>query len=149
MSTQTCPISDIDVMALLMPKDRARLMQPGDVIPKSLEAGFDILGQLDYDWIWLLESGHEIKGILVASPCHGCALVWRLVVSPDAGTVAVVRLLRRFARDIRERGLKGYLTLLSPQKDTETRLKAIVEKLGGKGYGEFTLMASGLPKENV
>ena len=149
MSTQSANLQ-VDVMAFLLPKDHhARLLRPGETIPASLNAGFDMLGKIDPNWIWILESQGEIRGILVASDCHGCAFVWRLVVSPGMGNVAVIRLLRRFAMDIRERGLKGYLTLLSAENDTETRLKGIVEKLGGKSGGQFTLMASWLPKENI
>lgn len=143
-----CP-KPFNVLEFLRLKDHARLLRKGEKIPVGLEAGFDILGQIDHNWIWVMESHGEIKGVLVASPCHGCAFVWRLVIAPDMDNVAVIRLLRQFAKDIREMGLKGYLTLLGSASATETRIKAIVEKLGAKAYGDYTIMASRLPKENV
>lgn len=150
MSTQACPKFDgFDVMAFLTPKDHTRLLREGETIPPSLEAGFDLLGKLDHNWIWVVEAGGEIKGVLVASPCHGCAFVWRVVIADGMANIAVIRLLRRFARDIRDRGMKGYITLLGSSSAVETRLRSIVEKLGAKAWGEYTIMASGLPKENV
>jgi hypothetical protein len=139
MSTQTANLQ-VDVMAFLMPQDHARLLRKGETIPASLEAGFEQLGKLDPDWIWVVQSGREIKGVLLACPCHGAAFVWRIAIAPDLDNVAVLRLLRRFLSDLKQRGVKGYLTIVDPKVATQTRLMELIRKGGGQVVGNYTLM---------
>ena len=138
MSTQAANLQ-FDVMSYLM-RDQVRLLGPTETIPASLDAGFELLGQLDRDWIWVIAGEGRVKGILLASPCHGAAFIWRLAVEPGLDNVAVVRLLRGFLRDIKSRGLVGYLTIVDAAKPIQKRLQGIIEKAGGKQHGEFTLM---------
>jgi hypothetical protein len=130
--------------------ERARLMRSGEVIPPSLEAGFDILNQLDPDWVWVLDVDGTIKGILVASPCHGAAMIWRIVVAPGSSQAALLRLLRAFLRDCRKRGLRGYLTFISLSREPEKRLAAILEHSGGRIFAKDMIMiASPIPRERL
>jgi hypothetical protein len=147
----TSPILDggIDIMAFLTPKEHARLLRQGETIPASLEAGFELLGQLDRDWIWILESQREIKGILLACPCHGAAFIWRIAIEHDVDNVGVVRLLRRFLSDLKKRGVKGYLTIVDAQVATQKRLARVIEKAGGTEVGQYTLMVGPTPKEFI
>jgi hypothetical protein len=147
MSTQSCP--NLDVMQFLLPKDHARLLRPGETIPENLEAGFELLVQLDCDWIWVLESDRKIKGVLLACPCHGAAFVWRIAVEPDVDNVGVVRLLRRFLSDLKQRGVKGYLTIVDAQVATQKRLAGVIRKAGGTEVGQYTLMVGSTPKEFI
>jgi hypothetical protein len=145
----TSPVSgNFDIMAVLA-MDRARLMREGEIIPASLDAGFDLLGSLDHDWIWVLDSGGEIKGVMVASPCHGTVFVWRIAIDPSVSNTGVIRLLRRFVGDIRKRGSVGYTTLVDASKPIQKRLMGIVEKAGGTKFGDYSLMASTLPREGL
>ena len=145
----TSPVlENFDIMAILA-MDRARLMREGEEIPPELEAGFEQLGKLDRDWVWVVESGGKIVGVLLACDCHGVAMIWRVAVLPGQSTMAVGRLLRRFLGDVRARGMVGYLTLVDASKSTQGRLQAIIEKAGGQKFGEFTLMASAMPRENI
>ena len=146
MSTETVKF---DVMSVLIPQDRARLMTPKDVIPVSLDAGFDLLGNLDREWIWILESDDKIKGVLVASPCHGTAFMWRLSVDPSVSKVGVLRLLRRFFGDLRRRGVKGYMTIIDPSTVTQGHLVKMLEKVGAVEIKKMTLFAGSLPKEGL
>jgi hypothetical protein len=139
MSTQTANLQ-VDVMSFLMPKDHARLLREGETIPATLEAGFELLGHLDRDWIWVLESDRQIKGVLLACPCHGAAFVWRIAIAPELDNVAVLRLLRRFLSDLKQRGVKGYLTIVDAQVATQKRLAGVIEKAGGTEVGQYTLM---------
>lgn len=147
MSTQTiCP--NIDVLSILS-RDRVRMLGPGETIPTSLEAGFELLGNLDRDWVWVLESGGEIKGVLLAAPCHGAAFIWRVAVEQGVEGWSIGKLLRRFLEDIKDRGLKGYLTIVDPSRDAQAQLKSIVERAGGKGFGQFELLVGPTPKEFI
>jgi len=127
----------------------ARLLRADESIPAGLEAGFEQLGRLDRESVWCLESDGEIKGVLLACPCHGTAFVWRLSLDPSLGNVSVIRLLRRFLTDIRKRGCVGYLTIVDTSKSVQARLKGIMEKTGGKACGFYELLASPLPKETL
>jgi hypothetical protein len=134
-------------MAFLMPKEKVRLLEPGETIPSEMDAGFDLLGQLDYNWIWVLEYGKEIKGILVASNFHGIAFLWRLKVLPGMSTTAALKLLKRFKRDCFKRGVTGYLTLVDFSTVTGKNLMSIVARCGGKDHGQVNLVGSPLPRE--
>jgi hypothetical protein len=147
VSVQTIPF---DIVAFFGKKERARLMRPKEVIPPELEAAFDILGQLDPDWVWVLDIDGKIRGVLVASPAHGVAMIWRIVVSPGASSMALGKLLRAFLRDCRARGVRGYLTVVSLAGESQARLAQIIEHAGGKKIEDgMTLYASPLPKENL
>lgn len=148
MSTQTI---EFDVVAFFSQKhEEARLMKAGEVIPSSLEAAFDILGMLDPEWVWVLAVDGLIKGVLIASPCHGAAALWRLSVEKGQSNMAVGRLLRAFLRDCRKRGVKGYLTFLTQGRPAEDRLASILEHSGGKKIkGGMVLYASPMPRETI
>jgi len=140
---------DFDVMQFLAPKDEARLLGPDEEIPAELEAGFDQLGKLDRNWVWVVQSDWKIKGVLLACPCHGTAVIWRLSLDPSLNNVAVVRLLRRFLSDIRARGMVGYMTIVDPAKEVQSRLKGIIEKAGGQSFGIYEMMVAPMPRGNI
>jgi GNAT superfamily N-acetyltransferase len=148
VSTQ---VADFDIVAFFgKRREAARLMRPGEVIPSSLEAAFDLLGQIDPDWVWVLDVDGTIKGVLVASPAHGVAVVWRVVVEPGASSMGLGKLLRAFLRTCRQRGIRGYLTMLSLSRETESRLAKILEHSGGKVVMEnMAMMVSRMPRENI
>jgi hypothetical protein len=139
----------VDVLAFLMPRDGVRNLRSGEVIPVSLDAGFDLLGDLDLDWIWVYESIGEIKGVLVASRCHGVAFIWRLAILPGQPHSVVIRLLRKFLHDLRERGIQGYMTLIDDSIPRQAKLLRIFEKAGGKTICTMKFLASGLPREGI
>jgi hypothetical protein len=134
-------------MAYLVPKDKIRLLEPGESIPSSMDAGFDLLGQLDHNWIWVLESGKEIKGVLVASNFHGLAFLWRLKVIPGTPKTSAFKLLKRFETDCRKRGVTGFLSLVDLSTDTGKQLLSIVERCGGKNHGLVSLIGSPIRRE--
>jgi hypothetical protein len=51
--------------------------------------------------------------------------------------------------DLRERGVIGILALVDPSKETQARLKGILEHIGGQQFGTYALMASPMPKEGL
>lgn len=142
MSTQTV---QIDVLQFLMPRDRVRHPKPYEEIPRSLDAGFEQLGKLDTEWAWVLESQGEIKGIILACPCHGTAFIWRVAVMPGLENTAIVRLLRGFLGDMRKRGVKGLLTIIDPKVRQQSRLKRVLERIKGKGFGTYELVVAPMP----
>lgn len=147
MSTAICP--NLDVLAYLVPPNGARKIRADEEIPASLEAGFEQIGNLDRDWVWVWVSQSEIRGVLLASPCHGTAFIWRVSVLPGEKQWAVGSLLRRFLSDCKNMGLKGYLTIIDPLVDSQAQLKSIIERAGGKQFGNYELMAAPTPKENL
>jgi hypothetical protein len=140
---------DFDVMQFLAPKDEARLLGPDEEIPTELEAGFDQLGKLDRNWVWIVQSDWKIKGVLLASPCHGSAFVWRVSLLPGLDKTAILRLLRRFVSDIRKRGVIGIITILDAATPTQAALKGILERVGGCKFGDYELVVAPIPKEGV
>lgn len=130
---------------LLNPPEVVSLWQ-GEDIPASLGVGFDALGKLDADWIWVAKKGGTVVGVILASPCHGAAAIWRVAVTEEASRVCVIRLLRSFLRDIRSRGCVGYVTLIQP---AQYHLAEIMRKTGAISFGSFVLLASPMPKEGL
>lgn len=126
-----------------------RLLRHGESLPESFELGFAHLGALDPSWCWVVERGGAIEGCLLASPCHGTALIWRLVLIPGAPLSSLTRLLRAFLRDCRARGLAGYMTLVDEGVDAQGKLKKIMERAGAKVAARgWTLMASPVPERS-
>ena len=135
------------VQTLLGNRPNVRTLASTDVLPASFELGFDQLGQLDPQWVWVAERHGQIEGCIVASPCHGVALVWR--VTALRGGV-LLPLLRQFMRDCRTRGMMGYMTLVDSAVPSQAKLRRIVERNGGGTRGPaLTLMASPLIREGV
>lgn len=115
-----------------------------DIIPLALEAGFDRLNRLDYEWIWVIEDEGSIRGILIAAPCHGCVWVYRLACLPNTPTIQLIKLLRTFLHDIKQRGNVGLLTFLDPKRQTESKLERILRRLGGKTNGPYRVVSATL-----
>jgi hypothetical protein len=131
-----------EIVMAVLDKRRIRNMRPGEVLPEKFEVGFDQLGRLDHNWVWIAERRGQIEGCIVASPCHGVALIWRLV--SFAGSAGMLPLCRRFMKDCKARGIRGYLTLVDPEVKTQARLMRVILRGKGKVAGTFHLMASPL-----
>lgn len=128
-------------------KPKARLMRAGDIIPESFEIGFDKLGQLDYDWIWVVERYGKIEACLVAGPCHGIAFIYRLAMIPGTPAISLLKLMRSAAREAKRRGVRGLILMLDPKQPTQAKLKAMMMKWGGtKLDREHEVVACVLPR---
>jgi hypothetical protein len=132
--------------------EKARLMRSGEVIPPELEAAFDLTGQLDSNWVWVLDTDGIIKGVLIASPAHGVVMIWQISIAKDASNLALARLLRRFLADCRTRGMRGLLTIVNLAGDSQRRLADIILKSHPMARiiePSMALLASPLPKEGL
>lgn len=137
-------------MLELLTKANVRQMRASDRMPPELRMGFDLLGKLDTDWIWVVEEGGLIRGVLVAAPCHGVAMIYRLALVPGTPLGSLTALLRRFLGDLRARGIRGYLTFVDPESKIQGKLKRIIERAGGQQIGApHVVMAAPLPKETL
>jgi hypothetical protein len=144
MTTQ--PIIHDNVLQWLTPATRVRHLYPGEQIPSTLNIGFDILGQLDPEWIWVTEFAGELTGILMASPCHGMAIIWRLQIIPGLPSTNLLRMLRVFKSTLHKRGFKGYMVIVDETREEESSLARIVTKLGGQAVKNgLTLLAAPMP----
>ena len=127
-----------------------RLMQSTDRLPADFDIGFDQLGDLDASWVWVSLRQGTITGVLVASPCHGVALIWRLAVRPSESVSTLFKLLRTFLKAIRERKMKGYITWVNPEVETQAKLKDIILKAGGALEQQgFEFLVAPLARENI
>ena len=101
------------------------------MIPQELLEG-ENWAPLDIDpkWLWLVKEDDEVVGLLLAANCHGLALILRIKTVADAPQNTVLRLLRRFIRDIRERGCLGYVSYLDVMKPEEAALSRIAYRAG-------------------
>jgi hypothetical protein len=148
MSAATCPNLDaINVMAFLAPKATARLLNTGEKIPADLDQDWEMV-KLDPDWVWVVESGGQVRGLLVAANFHGTAFILRLKVLPEVGNMGVVRLLRRFKSDCKNRGVSHFLTLADLTTATGRQLKRIVVRCGGMDAGMYNLMCGPLGRRD-
>lgn len=119
---------------------RVRQMRPGESLPPSFELGFDQLGKLDPEWVWIADRLGTPVGCLVASPCHGVAIVWRLV-SQDGR--CLWRLLHSFNRSLHGRGYVGYMTMLDPEIPMQVRLQRLITRSGGRvADGRYLVIAA-------
>ena len=136
----------MNVLELLMASG-VRNYRAGDVIPPELKAGFELIGKLDADWVWVVEEEGQFSGVLIAAPCHGTAVVYRLAVLPGTRVGLLFKLLRAFLADTRERGCVGYITFVDPNIPAQAKLKRIIERTGGlAGAANLVMMGSPMPK---
>lgn len=129
----------------LKPASGVRNLYPWESIPAYMDAGFERLDKLDRNWAWGIFEGGEMMGLLLASPCHGAAALWRIKVLPGVRNGAY-RLLKKFVIDCRQRGIRGFITIADLETETGMKLKSIVERCGGKAFGNVTLLSAPLPK---
>lgn len=116
------------VSDMIVGKTIIRQMHKGEPLPASFELGFDQLGQVDENWVWVAEQYGRLVGCIMASPCHGTAIVWR-VVSSDMK--CLLAMLRFFLKECKNRGLRGCMALIDPQIDAQRKLKSIMQRTGG------------------
>jgi hypothetical protein len=86
---------------------------------------------LDPDWVWLAKYGDRIDGFLAAAPCHGIAMVVRLVLRPEADSWTLPLLLRQFRNDALARGYNGFFAYMDPKRKEEFFIMKMVVKMGG------------------
>lgn len=120
-----------------------------EIIPPELEAGFEQLGNLDREWVWVLGGPGCIRGVLLACPCHGAAFIWRVALLPDAGRAEIFSLLRGFLKEMRERKVQGIITILDPKVETQAKFKSILERIKGETFGTYELVVAKTPEEFV
>jgi hypothetical protein len=145
---QLTQVDSVTAMLMQFPES-VRLLKKGEYLPASLEVGLDLLGKIDPDWIWIATRLGLVTGVLAASPCHGVAVIWRVIATEAASGTCVLRLLRRFLKDIKERQMLGYVVVLDQHKPIEMKLAEIVKRYGGKSFGSsFMVMASSLSEVN-
>jgi len=103
-------------------------------IPDALKEGENWpLLDIDPNWMWVSYDQEErVVGFLLACNCHGLVLLWRLKMLPSAPPTALLRLLRRFIRDIRRRGALGYMVMLDATRPEELELAKIAFRAGAK-----------------
>ena len=134
----------------VQPHAVVRLLRDGDVLPSAFDVGFDKLNAIDPNWCWIVERNSVLEGCLLASPCHGTAVIWRLAMIPGTSASSLLKLLRTFMRDMRRRGISGYITFVDENEPTQRKLKSLMERIGAKvGAKNWTLMASPIPREGV
>lgn len=134
----------------LLTETKIRNYREGDRFPPDLHVGFDLLGRLDGNWIWVVEEGGRIRGALVAAPCHGLAMVYRLALMKGTPLSRLTALLRRFVADLRARGIPGYFTFIDPGNPVQAKLKRVIERTGGKQVGALhAVMGAKLPREGI
>jgi hypothetical protein len=96
-------------------------------IPAALKEGENWqLLDIDPDWMWVAYDDDEnIVGFLIACNCHGLAMIWRLRMLKSAPPTSLLKLLRRFIKDVRRRGCVGYMAMLDLTRPEEQALARI------------------------
>lgn len=99
-------------------------------IPDALKEGesWQML-DLDLDWVWAAYDREDrMVGLLIAAPCHGLAMIWRVRMLPSAAPTALLSMFRKFIKDIRRRGFLGYMVGLDLTRPEEQALARIAFK---------------------
>ena len=120
-------------------------------IPDALKEGENWpLLDLDPDWVWVSYDGSgRVVGMLIAAPCHGLAFLWRIKILPGAPRWTLGSLLRRFFRDMRKRGVLGYIAFLDANRPEEQALLRIAFKAGGMYVTATTLVCGSVNAKHV
>jgi hypothetical protein len=124
----------------------ARHLSPWESLSSELSRGLERLGELDFHWTWVASDGSRILGVLVAAPVHGIALVLKLNMALEAPKTAIIPLLRLFLRDMKERGVKGYLTWFDPSREAEKKFIRIAQRAGETMSWDAKVVAGKIPK---
>jgi len=125
-----------------------RNLRPADVIPPEFEVGFERLGKLDYDWIWVIERYGVIDGCIVAAPCHGIAFVYRVAMRKDVPKTLLRKLIYGALKDAKARGVVGMMTFLDPSVPVQLKLKKLLVSWGGNVSVPHEVVGSRLPGRN-
>ena len=154
MSAATNVISGADMLAAILAhrtRVTVRLARPGDTFPPEWGLGFDSLRSLDPDWLWVAERSGVPLGAVLASPCHGTAVIWRVVAPGPDSALVTRRLLHAFLRDICRRNLLGYIAMLNLDVPTQRKLARIIQRAGGSSSptSNLTIMAGPIPPEAI
>ena len=128
-----------------------RFARPGERFPAAWELGFDQLGTLDPEWLWVAERAGTPLGCVLASHAHGVAVIWRVVAPGPDSALVTRRLLHAFLRDLRYRGLRGYVAMLNLDVPTQRKLARIIQRAGGSASPttNLTVMAGPIPPEAI
>ncbi len=118
-------------------------MCPWETLPPELDMGFDKLGKIDPHWVWVIRSPEgRIIASLLASSCHGSVFILRVSVLPQSPVTTLMRLFHTFINDMRALGMTGMFTVLGP---TEAQLGSILRRVGGKEFGNVSVVAAPIP----
>jgi hypothetical protein len=133
-------------MLALVSKEGVRHATALDYLP--LWYGETLLPQPDYDWIWVVQRDSRIQGVLVGAPCHGVAMVLRLINFTDDPTV-VRQLLREAGREARARGYRTYFIIGNPKRPEEASLLQAAERFGAGIERDPHMVAAGSIPEKL
>ena len=110
-----------------------RLRHRGEILPDGLKTEFELLGQVDHNWHWLIEHNGEVIAQILASNCHGMLLILRMTRIPVTTFIPptwAMLALRRVLRDAKERGCLGFMVMLEDRHPVEAKLMRIAQKAG-------------------
>lgn len=99
-------------------------------VPPALMAGFEAW-KIDTDWQWVLVYDGKVVAQLLTSNMHGMLYMIRISSLPEAPKGWALRLFRAVIREVRDRGLIGYMVLLCDDTKAQLRLMRIVQRHGG------------------
>ena len=101
-------------------------------IPDSLKEGENWpLLDIDPDWVWVVHEEERIVGMLIAAPCHGIVMIWRIKMAKSASPTSLLRLFRTFIKDIRRRRCLGYMAMVDVTRPEEQALMRIAFRAKG------------------
>ena len=83
--------------------------------------------KLDPEWVWVLEQDEGICGFILASPCHGIAIIMVVKMKQGFGRF-LPRLMRGFMKGCQDRGIKGYMSYVNANNDAQLQLLRIAKK---------------------
>lgn len=108
----------------------------------------DIGPSPDPDWVWLLIRDGAIAGLLVACPCHGIALIMR-VIALGIHEGVTLPLLRAAAQEVKNRGYEYFAVIADPTRPSERRLAELARQVGGKEYPTAHILVMGRIPETL
>jgi len=107
---------------------------PYDSLTGIAWEGMEHLANPDWVWVQVDDYGRVVAGLAVA-PAHGLVIVLRLWATPDASYMAIRKLLRAAATELRERDIRGWMVMLEASRISELKLSRLALRFGGKAQG--------------
>jgi len=117
----------------------ARTLRTGEILPTSLNTGFDSVSQIDPAWIWVIDGERGIESALVAAPAHGLVVLLRVAAFPWAKPANLVKLLRRVMHDCHDRGYGTYMVNVDTNDHNAAALIRIITRAGGRIFAQTTV----------
>lgn len=123
-----------------------RTFREDEAWPADLNMGFERMPRafIQHDWIFVVEDGGRILGMLMVTPAHGIAIFIRMAVASDAPAKTMWMLLRHTFAELKLRGYHLWVSLFDTSQPNERQLYRACRAWGAQQWPSPTVVMMGL-----